>query len=450
MPHLLAAVVVCVSLCASAPASAEARRPNVLLILVDDMGTGDLSCYGARDVETPRIDRLAAEGLRFTAYYAAGAECTPTRTALLTGQYPQRVGGMECAIGTGNVGRYDDAVRLAARSELGLPPRDAVLAPALQQAGYDTAIFGKWHLGYDLKFNPLDHGFDCFFGFLGGYVDYFTHEELSDLAVLYEGRRPVERNGYMTELIADDAVRFLESPREQPFFLYVAFSVPHFPFQAPGDATGRTVLPEKLTEGTRETYIEMLRDMDRHTGRILDALEKAGLAGDTVVVFASDHGAMRPGSNGRFRGFKGGLFEGGIRTPLIVRWPGRIARGSDCAQPTITMDLTAALLRVAGTRPPADHPADGIDILRHVEEQRPEFSRTLFWRARRANRTWRAVRDGDWKFVSKVEDGAQDEWLFDVARDPAEERDLLTERLDAAEKLRAKLSKWERDVEPRR
>jgi N-acetylgalactosamine-6-sulfatase len=171
------------------------ERPNIVFILADDLGYGDLACFGAKDVRTPHIDSLARDGVRFTNAYANGPECTPSRTAILSGRHPQRAGGMECPIGTGNVGRYDEAIRLRERNDLGLPPRMAVLAPGLKSAGYATALIGKWHMGYDAKFNPLDQGFDRFFGILGGNVDYYRHRELSELLVFFRDRSPVQQNG---------------------------------------------------------------------------------------------------------------------------------------------------------------------------------------------------------------------------------------------------------------
>ncbi|MEM9018373.1 MAG: sulfatase-like hydrolase/transferase, partial [Verrucomicrobiota bacterium] len=226
--------------------------PNIVFMIADDMGYADISSFGAPDVKTPNIDQLAAKGVSFRNAYAMGPECTPSRVSYLTGRYPQRVGGMECAIGTGNVGRYDDAIRLAEQNELGLPARMAVLAPALKEAGYTNAIFGKWHLGYEPKFSPLDQGFDEFVGFLGGNVDFFRHRELSDLEVYLSGRDPIEREGYTTHLITEDAVRFLERRSEEPekpFFLYLPHAAPHFPFQGPDDDDGECPRPRN---GRRE------------------------------------------------------------------------------------------------------------------------------------------------------------------------------------------------------
>lgn len=427
-----------------------AAQPNIVFILVDDMGTGDLSCYGAPDVQTPRIDRLASEGVRFTQFYAMGAECTPSRTAFLTGRYPQRIGGLECAIGTGNVGRYDDAIRLAEQHQLGLPAERAVLAPALKDAGYSNVVFGKWHLGYDPHFHPLKQGFQEFIGFLGGYVDYFTHAEHSGLSVYQQGIAFLNRPGYMTELIAGDAVNFLERQHLKPFFLYLPFSVPHFPFQGPKDATGKTVSIDELTLGSREKYIEMLEDMDRQVGRILDVLEARGLADQTLVVFASDHGAMKPGRNLPLNGFKGSLLDGGIRIPCIVRWPGHLKPGSVSHQVGSLMDLTASFLKLAGATVPEGQESDGMDILEHVLQERPDVERTLFWRARRGDRTWRAVRQGGLKYVTKREGGVQEDWLFDLSNDHSETLDLKESRPDGLARLRGELLNWERKVRPER
>ncbi|MEM7147511.1 MAG: sulfatase-like hydrolase/transferase [Verrucomicrobiota bacterium] len=427
----------------------EAEKPNIVFMLVDDMGAGDLSCYGAPDVETPRIDGLAAEGVRFTRFYAMGPECTPSRTAFLTGRYPQRAGGMECAIGTGDVGRYDDAEVLAATGDLGLPAEQAVLAPGLKAAGYDTAIYGKWHLGYDQeKFSPLGQGFDEFYGFLGGNVDYFRHVELSEIPVMYRGREIAEeREGYMTHLITDDAVGFIGREHEAPFFLYVAFSTPHFPFHGPEDDPGGLLPDDQWTVGERDAYVRMLVDMDESVGRILDALEAAGLREDTLVVFASDHGAMVPGLNTPFRDYKGTLFEGGIRVPCIARWPGKIPAGVESAQVGTLMDLTVSFLDVAGAEVADGGELDGMDILAGVMGGREEVDRELFWRSKRGERTWWAVRDGDWKYVRRDDGGVVDEWLFDLGADEEEGVDL--KEVDRGEMVRLKegLAEWELEVE---
>ena len=430
---------------------AGATQPNIIFILVDDMGYGDLGCYGAPDARTPNLDQLAAEGVRFTQCYANGAECTPSRTSILTGRYPQRVGGLECAIGTGNVGRYDDAITLAEQHDLGLPAEYAILAPGLKKVGYATGVFGKWHLGYEPKFSPLDQGFDQFRGFLGGNVEYFHHVELSDLEVVLDGREPVKREGYMTHIITNDAIDFIEAQAqdaEHPFFLYVPYGAPHFPFQGPRDAGQPRHSKELWTVGERSKYVEMLEDMDTEVGRILTALQRSGEAEDTLVVFASDHGAIAPGSNAPFRDFKSTLFEGGIRVPCIARWPGRIASGVESTQVACLMDLTRSFLSVGGAEVPAD--LDGIDLMKHVVDGHADEPRHLFWRARRGDLTWTAARMGDRKYVRKAEGEAVEEWFFDLASDPGESNSLIGQSQASLEDVKQGLAEWEAEVKPAR
>ncbi len=426
------------------------RPPNIVFILSDDQGYGDLGCYGAPDLKTPHIDGLAAKGVRFTQYYANGPECTPTRTALMTGRYQQRVGGLECAIGTTNVGRYDDAIRLAEAHDLGLPVSESVLPGALKDAGYRMAVYGKWHLGYERKFLPLRHGFEHFVGILGGHCDYFHYCEITGAKTLYENDKPVTDDRYMTDLITEESVEFIRRQRgDRPFFLYVAYTAPHSPYQGPTDRKPERVPKEAWNQGTRGQYCTLVEHMDKGVGQILATLDERGLADDTVVFFVSDNGGAKQARNAPFSGTKGGLFEGGIRVPCMVRWPGVIPPATVCDQPCITFDLTRSIVRIAGGQEPAK-PFDGIDIVRHVVEKRPALERTLFWRARRGERTWRAVRDGDLKYLSKRDGDALQEWLFDLATDPGEKTDLLAAKPAEATRLKGLVAAWESEVRHRR
>ena len=439
---------VLITFAAVALTSTVSAKPNIVFILADDMGYADLACFGADDVKTPHIDQLAARGVRFTNVYAMGAECTPSRTSILTGRYPQRIKGLECAIGTGNVGRYDDAIDRAGQSDLGLPASEAILAPALQRAGYHNGVFGKWHLGYEKKFSPLDQGFDEFAGFLGGNVDYFQHRELSPIHALLRGRENVERDGYTTDLITEDAVQFLKSRAddpEKPFFLYLPHAAPHFPFQAP-DSDPALPSKENWTKGERGDYVKMIESLDASVGKVIDTLKERGFAGNTLVVFASDHGAIRPGDNGPYRDFKGTLFEGGIRTPLIVRWPGHLEHGSICSETGTLMDLTTSFLRIAGAKAPEGKPLDGVDLLRYAERKEPIPARTIPWRARRGDRTWKAIRQGNWKYLSKTEAEKTQEWLFNLSEDPYEKTNQLEKKSGWAAKLRKALAEWEAEM----
>lgn len=438
----------------SVQAAPPARRPNIVFILADDLGYGDLGCYGRGDIQTPVLDGLAAQGVRFTQHYANGPECTPTRTAFLTGRYQQRVGGLECAIGTGNVGRYDDAMRLRESHDLGLPVAETSLARLLKDAGYATGITGKWHLGYEAQFAPHLHGFDTTFYCIGGGMDYFHYLDTVAGYNLFVDGQPVRREGYFTDLITAEAVTFIDRYQQGPFFLYVPYTTPHSPFQGPND-----VRPDPLpldsplwNQGIAppQVYRAMIEHMDTCIGRILQALEKRGLAQNTVVVFASDNGGTRSARNTPLSGIKGSTYEGGIRVPGMVRWPGKIPAGTTSDQVCCTLDFTASFVRIAGAHVSPDRAFDGLDIIRLIQDKRPAQARTLFWRGRRGLRTWCAVREGDMKYVRRTEKEKTTESLFDLKQDVGEKHNLRTTRPEDVRRLQAKLSAWEQDVQPSR
>ena len=423
--------------------------PNIVLILVDDMGYGDVGCYGCDDTKTPAIDSLAKQGVRFTNYYANGPECTPTRTALMTGRYQQRAGGLECAIGTSNVGRYDDAIRLCKRHQLGLPAEQNVLVRGLRAAGYTVVGFGKWHLGYEPRFGPLHHGFHRFFGPMGGCVDYFYHCEWDGVPMLYDDEKLVHRKGYLTTLLTDAAVAFLDGhDKNRPFFLYLPYTCPHTPIQSPTENPAKPRTKENWNDGARETYAQMVEHMDGSIAKVLGKLKDRGLEKDTLVIFASDNGGTKLADNGPFSGYKGGCMEGGIRVPCIVRLPGVVPAGKTTDQPAITVDWTRSILRLVGEQPAL--PPDGIDILAHVAEERPTTSRTLFWRQRRGNLTWKAVRDGDMKYVFREKGAERQEWMFNLKDDPREKENLAEADPQSLGRLKGLLADWELDTKAAR
>ena len=423
-----------------------ADKPNIVFILTDDMGYGDLGCYGHPRAKTPVIDRLAKEGVRFTQHYSNGTECSPTRTAFLTGRYPQRVGGLECAIGTGNVGRYDDAIRLASQRQLGLPAKQVILPSALKPAGYVSGVFGKWHLGYEPQFNPMEHGWDDFFGYTGGNVHYFNHRETSELHALYRGRLPVHAEGYMTHLITDSSISFIERNKDTPFFLFVSHECPHFPFQGPKDVK-KEINKTNWMKPDADTYVAMLEDLDSEVGRLLRVLDKHKLTDNTLVIFVSDNGGFSGAANmGPFSGAKSTTMEGGIRVPLIMRWPGKIRSDTVSDQVCMTFDLTRSIINLTQAKVPAMQ-LDGFDLVNHISKRKPDFSRTLFWRGKRGERTWSAVRDGDLKFVRKTE-GQTQEWLFDLSKDLGEKNDLRSALPNQVVRLKKLLLNWEKEVKP--
>ena len=437
------------------PAAEVSPKPDIVLIMADNLGHGDLSCYGCPDIQTPNIDRLAAQGVRFTNFYSNGPECSPTRTALLTGRYQQRVPGLECALGTGNVGRYDDAIALAEKHNLGLPPAESVLAPTLKKVGYHTVALGKWHLGYEKHLLPPHHGFDYFLASLGGTIDYFYHNEPTGEPVLYENLKRVRRDRYFTDLITDGAVEFLEKqPAGKPIFLYLPYTAPSAPFQHPDRKPDEPKVSHKWDskdwqKGDRDTLRLIIQRLDQGVGKVLETLDKTGRAQNTLVIFCSDNGAYPiAASNAPFRGYASELFEGGIHVACMARWPGRLPVGVVDDRPTLTFDLTASILAAAGCTPPEARPLDGVDILGQIAAGEPAQPRTLFWRARRADRTWKAVRDGTLKYVSRKDDTGQEEYVFDLAEDPGETTNLISGRPEATTRLKKLLDAWEQDVRP--
>ncbi|MCA9083893.1 MAG: sulfatase-like hydrolase/transferase [Planctomycetaceae bacterium] len=463
MKILFFAVHVCLVLncttgvCADSVVNGAATRPDIVLIVADNLGHGDLSCYGCRDIQTPQIDSLARDGVRFTSFYSNGPECSPTRTALFTGRYQQRVGGLECALGSGNVGRYDEAFLLAEKHQLGLPPAESVLIHGLHDAGYTTIGLGKWHLGYEPHFLPPHHGFDYFLAGLGGTMDYFYHNEPNGNPVLFENDKPVTRNRYFTDLITDGAVDFIKKqPSEKPLFLYLPYNAPSAPFQHP-DVFPKE--PKVSTEwdskdwqkGDRATLRAIIERLDQGVGRVLQTLEDTGRADSALVIFCSDNGAYPiAASNAPFRGFASELFEGGIHVACMARWPGRLNPGTTTDQPTMTFDLTASIMAAAGLKSPAHRPLDGIDVLGQLSQNVKPAPRPLFWRARRADRTWRAVREGQLKLVSLQDGQSKQEWLFDLSTDPGETQNLAADMPDRRQHLQRLLSDWEKNVQPQR
>ena len=406
------------------PASA---RPDVVLIVLDDMGYGDLGCFGCTDIRTPNIDRLAAQKVKLTDFYANGPVCTPTRAALMTGRYQQRV-GLEWAISPGE-------------RTPGLPVEEVSLARMLKREGYATALFGKWHLGYKPEFGPIAHGFDEFFGLLSADVDHYSHREISGEPDLYEGDRPVEKTGYMTDLITRRSLAFVEKNADKPFFLEVAYNAVHWPFQPPDRPDDVRDL-KTWYKGTRGDYAKMLERVDDGVGAILDALERRGLTDRTLVILTNDNGGERLSRRGPLAGSKGMLLEGGIRVPCVIRWPGRLPAGKVSAMTAMTMDLTATILAAAGGKPPGARRLDGIDLIPPLDGTKPAPERTLFWRIDRGRFGQWAARKGKWKYI-RYSGG---ELLFDLNDDIGEQHDLSEYEPGMVASLRKEVAGWEAEM----
>ena len=410
-------------------AQAQATRtPNVVLIMMDDLGYGDLGSYGARDVRTPNIDRLAREGVRLTDGYSNGHVCTPTRAALISGRYPQRF-GLERAL-----------TAAPADTAIGLPVTGTSLPALLKSNGYATGLIGKWHLGFIRSFSPQAHGFDDFFGFLAGAHDYYVGNVIQDTT-------SIPLAGYLTDEITKHALGFIERNATRPFFVEVAFNAVHWPFQPPDRppteaermAPRRLVqMPDDTVPATRADYVRMLERADQGVGRILALLEQRGLTANTLVIFTNDNGGEWLSRNAPFFHRKATLWEGGIRVPLIMSWPGVLPAGKTSSQVAATMDLTATVLAATRTTAPASYRPDGIDLTPMLRGDTPVRDRDVFWRIL-PPRNQRAVRSGNWKLLF---DGAQ-VLLFDLANDPGERNDLAARQPERVARLKQLLLAWE-------
>lgn len=422
--------------------------PNFVVIYADDLGYGDLGCYGSDVIRTPHLDALAARGVRFTNWYANSPVCSPSRAALLTGRYPQRTG--------------IDAILGGKRGGAGLPTDERTLASRLKERGYATGLYGKWHLGTGPEYSPNAHGFDEFFGFLAGCVDYYSHifywgqaMGVNPVHDLWHDNREVWENGrYLTELITERAVDFIGRHAHEPFFLYVPYNAPHYPMHAPQEYLDR--FPDLPPD--RRAMAAMIAAMDDGVGAIVDMLRRVGKLDDTVIFFSSDNGPSTEsrnwldgtedlyygGSAGIFRGHKASLFEGGIREPAILSYPARIPGQQVRDEIGAAMDVAPTLLALAGAPPTAG--LDGRDVLPVLAAGSSAPRRRLFWEY--AGQL--AARDGDWKLVlnGKLDFSrpAAAVHLADLAVDPGERVNLCDQHPDIVAELTAAARAWLAEV----
>jgi arylsulfatase A-like enzyme len=414
----------------------DEARPNVVFIMADDLGYADLSCYGRRDYRTPVLDRLAEQGARLTSAYSNSPVCTASRVALITGRYQYRFPiGLEEPLTTRTVG---------------LSPQVVTLPSVLRDAGYATSLVGKWHLGELPAYGPLQSGYQHFWGFRGGGVDYFTYASArAGRRDLWDGDAPAEATGYLTTLLGDRAVGELErfARGGSPFLLSLHFSAPHWPWEGPNDSAeserlakvGGPFALHHYDGGTQRTYAEMVTSMDAQVGRVLATLEKLRLVENTIVVFTSDNGGERFSDTWPFSGRKTELLEGGIRVPAIVRWPGRVRARTVSDAQLMSMDWMPTILAAAGTAAP--EPLDGIDVMPALRGAAlPE--RTLFWRYR--NLDQQAARRGRFKYLRI----AGNSFLFDVDADPLEKGNLRTREPERYADLVRQYDAWNSTMLP--
>lgn len=424
--------------------SAESK-PNIVFILVDDMGYADIGCMGAKDIRTPNIDRIAAEGVKFTDFYANAPVCTPTRAGFMTGRWQQRF-GLEFAFGY----QVEQFRRVGAEwvpepdiHGLGLPLSETTIADRLKSAGYVTGAFGKWHLGYKDEYNPTKRGFDEYFGELLGHADFYRHVYFDGTPALRDGTQRVQRDGYFTDLVNERAAKFIRDHATRPFFLYVPHLAVHAPFQPPDAPQSPMVTRENMLTGSRALYKAMLERVDAGVGMILGELERLGIADNTLVVFSSDNGGERWASNAPLFHHKATLWEGGIRVPCLMRWPAKLPKGKTTGQMGITMDLHATFLAAAGAPQIKGLPLDGVDLLALLAGPSPR-ERTFYWRIERSNRKQRAIRQGDWKYLN---DGNTMDLLFNLSTDIGERVNLGYRHPEILARLKNALKNWEAEMD---
>ncbi|WP_428410261.1 sulfatase-like hydrolase/transferase [Hyphococcus sp.] len=413
----------------SLPAMAKLKGPpNFLFIMADDLGWADVGCYGRDDISTPNIDKLARQGMRFTDAYANSSVCSPTRLGLITGRYQYRLPlGFEEPLGL--------------HSDKKLPEDTATMPELLAAVGYQTSLVGKWHLGTVDGSGPLQHGYQSFWGIRSGGVDYFRHSFIwgeDETRDLWDGDTPIEETGYLTDLLgaraSEEILRM--SANEAPFLLSLHFTAPHWPWEAPEDLEAAQKARSSLDfeGGSMEIYRSMVESLDAAVGAVLKTLQKSGRADNTIVVFTSDNGGERFSKNWPFNGIKGELLEGGIRTPLIVRWPDRIKKASETAQTAISMDWLPTMLDAAGVEyDPSGF--DGVSLL-PVLTGGEAFQRKLFWRQQAHDQ--KAMREGPWKYLSI---GGND-YLFNIEDDPMERANKKTIETNRFARMQGEWATW--------
>jgi arylsulfatase A-like enzyme len=406
--------------------------------MADDLGYADLSCYGRREYKTPNIDSIAQQGVRFLQAYANSSVCSATRTALITGRYQYRLRvGLEEPVGFG--------------SPYGLPPEHPTLPSLLKKAGYGTTLIGKWHLGGLPDFGPLKSGYDHFWGFRWGGVDYFTHKRgnaASDTEDLWDEDVKVHQVGYLTDLLGNHAVKVIEDYAKvgQPFLLSLHFNAPHWPWEGPSDEaeSQRIRTLNAHDSGSMKTFAAMVTRLDQQVGRVLKALADGQIAGNTIVIFTSDNGGERFSDTWPFTGKKEELLEGGLRIPALVQWPGHIPAGTTTEQVGISMDWMPTLLAAAGSAPDPAFPPDGMSLLPQLTQAAAPVSRRLYWRYHFNSQ--RAMRDGDMKYL-KI---AGNEFLFNVAEDPLERANLKLREPEVFKRMVDSYDEWNATMLPDR
>ncbi|HKJ66972.1 MAG TPA: sulfatase [bacterium] len=420
-------------------------RPNIIFIMIDDLGYGDIGCYGSETNQTPNIDRLAQEGMMLTDYHTNGPMCSPTRAAFLTGKYQHRFGK-----------KFEGALSGTSDYNDGLPLDAYTIAEALRNAGYATGMYGKWHLGYQPPFLPNRQGFDEFIGLVAGDGDHHTHIDRWGRKDWWHNARLNMEKGYSEDLITGHSIEFIEAHRNTPFFLYVSHLSIHFPWQGPDDPphreAGKVYTDDKWgiipnPDDVSPHVQAMIEAVDEGVGRIIETLRHLGLAENTLVIFTSDNGGYRHygdthfniSDNGPLRGQKTEVYEGGHRVPFIAWWPGTIEPGSVSDELVMTMDMYPTFLELAGSERPSDLQLDGTSIASHLLERARIPDRAVCWKIG----DHRAVRQGQWKLCLIGDNNPE---LYNVSDDIGETVNLVGENLELVRRLTAAYTEWENAV----
>ena len=423
----------------------DMKKPNIIYIVSDDLGFADLGCYGGRDAQfgpvSPNIDRLAARGVRFTQGYANSPVCSPTRFAIMTMRYQYRLRGA-----------LDEPISSKSKGSttLGLPPEIPTLPSLLRDAGYNTALIGKWHLGYPPTFGPQRSGYDEFFGIMAGGVDYFTHCSGNGDHDLFLGEDEHRQVGYITDIFSKRSVDYIErmasdAQAGKPFFLSLHYTAPHWPWETRDDEHLAADVASNLFHldgGNINSYRKMIHHMDEGIGWIMDALRKHGLDENTLVVFTSDNGGERFSDSWPLVGGKMDLTEGGIRVPWIAHWPALIPAGTTSTQHCMSMDWSTTMLEIGCGKAHTDYPLDGVSLFRVLQNPAQCFQRPLYWRMN--HRQQRALRVDEWKYL-KVDDN---EYLFNVSADERERANLAAREPQRMEQMRQQWLDWNSTMPP--
>lgn len=406
-------------------------KPNIIFIMADDLGYADISCYGSKTINTPHIDKLASTGVKCTDYHSNGAVCSPTRAALMTGRYQQRSG-------------IPGVVTAKSHRHTGLPLTEWTMGEAMKEQGYQTAMFGKWHLGYDPKFNPVKQGFDEFKGFVSGNVDYIRHIDQEGYFDWWQQDKIKEDPGYITDLITNYSIDYIRRKKDQPFCLIMNHGAPHYPLQGrttPGfRVTGKTnsKQPKQKIDNPKAIHKEMIEVMDEGIGKIVTELKKLGIRDNTLIVFCSDNGPARMGSAGIFRGKKGSIYEGGHRVAGVFNWPAQLPSGKECSTPILCMDMLPTFVAMAGGKIDPKRKLDGTNVLDALQGK--ALTRTpLFWQ----HSVNTAVRDGKWKLVITKKTTQ----LFDLSKDISEKNDISKQHPEQVQRLTKLIQAWQKSVD---